>query len=144
MTQAHLRDSLRAASSDIYASGGYSMTVPSVTRITHVLMNEIQICVGKAVCEIHHDQSNDLTIAMIDRYGRAVTASQNDAEYRVELTACFVFSINTTLEGPRGLSREELEELIENNWQWVSIDTDVLLESHWELDSFEERSSPSV
>jgi hypothetical protein len=62
----------------------------------------------------------------------------------VVLTACFVFSIDTTLEGPKGLPREMLEELIEDNWQWVSIDTDVLLESHWELEAFEERSLPSV
>lgn len=46
-------------------------------------------------------------------------AAKNDAEYRVELTACFVFSINTTVDGPTGLSKEGLEELIENNWQWV-------------------------
>jgi hypothetical protein len=55
-----------------------------------------------------------------------------------------VFSINTTLDGPKGLSREMLEDLIENNWQWVSIDTDVLLESHWELEAFVERALPSA
>ena len=69
---------------------------------------------------------------------------KNEAEYRVELTACFVFGINTTVHGPKGLSREKLEELIEENWQWVSINTDVLLESHWELEAFEERSLPCV
>jgi hypothetical protein len=73
-----------------------------------------------------------------------VPAHTNTAEYRVELTACFVFSINTTLDGPTGLTREKLEKLIEDNWQWVSIDTDVLLESHWELDAFEERPRPSA
>jgi hypothetical protein len=119
------------------------MTVPSVTRITHVLMCGIQIPVSHAVCEIRHDQSNDLTICLLDRYGRSVPAPTDEAEYRVELTACFVFSINTTLDGPKGLSREMLEELIEDNWQWVSIDTDVLLESHWALDAFEERPRPS-
>lgn len=56
-----------------------------------------------------------------------------------ELTACFVFSINTTLEGPPGLTRDELEEMIEADWMWISVDTDVLLESHWQLESFEER-----
>jgi hypothetical protein len=94
-------------------------------------MNEIQIEVTQAVCEIHHDQMIDLTIWLLDRYGRGVPAPKNDAEYRVELTACFVFSINTTLDGPKDLSKEMLEDLIESNWQWVSIDTDVLLESHW-------------
>jgi hypothetical protein len=119
------------------------MAVPSVTRITHVLMNEFQIHVTQAVCEIHHDQSNDLTIWVLDRYGRAVQTPPNDAAYRVELSACFMFSINTALNGPKGLSREMLENLIESNWQWLSIDTDVLLESHWELDAFEKRSRAS-
>lgn len=105
-------------------------------------MSGIQIYVRQAVCEIRHDPPIDLTIWLFDRYRRAVPAAKNDAEYRVELTACFVFSINTTLDGPTGLSKEGLEELIENNWQWVSIDTDVLLESHWELDTFEERPRP--
>jgi hypothetical protein len=73
---------------------------------------------------------------------RVVPAPKNDAEYRLELTACFVFSINTTLDGPRGLSKEMLEDLIERNWQWVSIDTDVLLESHWQLEAYEELSVP--
>ena len=107
-------------------------------------MSEIQIHVEQAVCEIRHDQTNDLTIDVLDRYGRAVPELQDEAEYRVELTACFVFSINTTLDGPKGLSREKLEDLIEKNWRWVSIDTDVLLESHWELQAFEERSISGV
>jgi hypothetical protein len=109
-------------------------------RITHALTSEIQIDVGLAVCEIRHDQTNDLTIGSFDRYRRHVPEPDSESEYRVELTACFVFSINTTLDGPKGLSRATLEELIESNWQWVSIDTDVLLESHWELEAFEELS----
>jgi hypothetical protein len=64
------------------------------------------------------------------------------SEYEVELTACFVISINTTLTGPPGLGRDELEELIETDWMWISLDTDVLLESHWELESFEGRAVP--
>lgn len=64
------------------------------------------------------------------------------AEYEVDLTACFVFSIRSTLEGPPGLSRGELETLIEDNWLWVSLDTEVLLESHWQLESVEERRVP--
>ena len=61
------------------------------------------------------------------------------SEYAIELTACFQFSINTTIEGPRGLTKEELEDRIEADWQSISVETDVLLESHWELDDFEER-----
>jgi hypothetical protein len=73
-----------------------------------------------------------------------VSAPKDDAEYRVELTACFVFGITTTLDGPKGLSREMLEDLIESNWQWVSIDTDVLLESHWQLEAFKELLGPGT
>ena len=107
-------------------------------------MSKIQIHVQRPVCEIRHDHSNDLTIGWLDRYRCAVPTPKNEAEYRVELTACFVFSINTTLDGHKGLSRGKLEDLIESNWQWVSIDTDVLLESHWELENFEELSAPGV
>ena len=30
--------------------------------------------------------------------------------------------------------------MIEADWMWISQDTDVLLESSWELESFEERA----
>ena len=60
-------------------------------------------------------------------------------EYEVDLTAWFVFSIRSSVEGARGLSQGEVEELIEANWLWVSLDTEVLLESHWQLESFEEQ-----
>jgi hypothetical protein len=71
-----------------------------------------------------------------------VSTPKGRAEYEVELTACFEFSIRSTLEGPRGLSRDQVEELIDTNWVWVSLDTDVLLESHWQLESFEENAVP--
>jgi hypothetical protein len=74
-----------------------------------------------------------------DRYVPAVSEGEGQSEYAVELTACFQFSINTTIEGPPGLTKEELENRIEADWQWISVETDVLLESHWELDGFEER-----
>lgn len=64
------------------------------------------------------------------------------SEYIIELTACFTFSITTTLEGPRGLGRDEIEDRIEADWTWISLDTDVLLESSWELESIEERELP--
>jgi hypothetical protein len=92
-----------------------------------------------AVCEIRHVEPNDLTIGLVDRYGRFVS-TQSRSEYDVELRACFVFSIRSTLEGPRGLARDEIEALIEANWLWVSIDTEVLLESHWQLEAVEERA----
>ena len=53
-----------------------------------------------------------------------------------------MFSIRTTLEGPAGLGRDAIEEMIEADWMWISLDTDVLLESHWEIESVEERRLP--
>ena len=103
-----------------------------------------QILSEDIVCEIRHDQRNDLTIRMLDRYGRAVSTGPGRAEYKIDLTACFVFSVRSTLDGPRGLSRDEIEALIEANWLWVSLDTEVLLESHWQLDAVEERRVPDA
>ncbi len=94
------------------------------------------------VCEIRHDRANDLTIDLLDRYGRAVSTREGRAEYVVDLTACFTFSIRSSLEGPPDLSRDEIEALIEANWLWVSLDTEVLLESHWQLESVDERVVP--
>ena len=54
-----------------------------------------------------------------------------------------MFSIHTTLEGPAGLGQDAIEEMIEADWLWISLDTDVLLESHWQLESFEESAVPS-
>ena len=71
-----------------------------------------------------------------------MSTREDRAEYEVDLTACFVFSIRSTLEGPRRLSRAEIETLIEDNWLWVSLDTEVLLESHWQLESVKERMVP--
>lgn len=68
-----------------------------------------------------------------------MSTREGQAEYEVELTAYFLFSIRSTLEGPRGLTRDEIEQLIETNWLWVSLDTEVLLESHWQLESVAER-----
>jgi hypothetical protein len=68
-----------------------------------------------------------------------VSKGEAPAEYVVELTAYFTFSIRTTLEGPSGLRRAEIEDMIEADWMWISLDTDVLLESSWEIESIEER-----
>jgi hypothetical protein len=58
--------------------------------------------------------------------------------FRVELIADFTFVINEMIEAPANVSRAELEEVIERNWWWMSGSTDVLLESSWQLESFEE------
>jgi hypothetical protein len=76
---------------------------------------------------------------LLDRYVPcAVSTGRDHSDYRVELTACLEFSIGTTLEAAAGLTKEEIEDRIEADWMWISIDTDVLLESHWQLESFEE------
>lgn len=61
------------------------------------------------------------------------------AEYKFELVAQFTVTIGDAIEGPPGLSRLQVEELIEQNWWWISGSTEVLLQSSWELESFEER-----
>ena len=68
--------------------------------------------------------------------------NEKRSEYIIELTACFTFSITTTLEGPPSLGAGEIEDMIETDWMWISLDTDVLLESSWELESVEERQLP--
>jgi hypothetical protein len=60
------------------------------------------------------------------------------SDYRVELKACFTFTIEETVSGPAGLTQVELEEIIDQEWWWLSGSTDVLLESSWELEGFEE------
>jgi hypothetical protein len=61
-------------------------------------------------------------------------------EYDIELTGTFVQTISGTLEGPPGLSRDGVDALIERNWAELSANTDVLLESSWEIERFTERS----
>jgi hypothetical protein len=58
--------------------------------------------------------------------------------FRVELIADFTFVISEMIEAPANVSRPELEDLIERNWWWISGSTDVLLESSWQLEGFEE------
>jgi hypothetical protein len=89
--------------------------------------------------EDHPDRSTRSDDHRDDRYVPAVSESEGRSKYAIELTACFQFSINTTIEGPRGLTKEELEDRIEADWQSISVETDVLLESHWELEGFEQR-----
>jgi hypothetical protein len=60
------------------------------------------------------------------------------SSYRVELIGEFSFIINETVHAAPGATRQQLEETIEDNWWWISGSTDVLLESSWELENFEE------
>jgi hypothetical protein len=65
-------------------------------------------------------------------------SEESRSSYRVSLIACFEMTIDETLEGAAGLTREDLEELIRQNWWWLSGSTKVLLESSWVLEDFEE------
>ena len=114
------------------------MTVPSVMRITQMLMSPLERSAKSAVCEIHHTRIPGSDDSWADRYGRNVRGKETRFEYIIDLTACFTFSITTTLEGPPGLGRDEIEERIEAEWMWISLDTDVLLESSWEIESIKE------
>jgi hypothetical protein len=60
-------------------------------------------------------------------------ATSGESVYELQLEACFLFTIETSLSGPPGLTQSQLEDLIEKQWWWISADTDVLLESHWNL-----------
>jgi hypothetical protein len=59
-------------------------------------------------------------------------------EYRIELSATFVMDIYSSVLGPPGLDRADIEELIERDWASISADKNILQESQWELISFEE------
>ena len=61
--------------------------------------------------------------------------------YQVELVGTFVQSINGLVYGPPGLDWEGIQELVEREWADLSAETDVLLESSWELEGF--RQIPS-
>jgi hypothetical protein len=76
----------------------------------------------------------------MDRYG-ARMPDPGEVEYAVELEATFDVTIFSTVIGPRGLSRQGVEELVERNWTWVSADKNVLQESSWSLTEFQERAS---
>ena len=63
--------------------------------------------------------------------------SAHPSRYRVTLTAEFTFSIDEVIETPAGATQAQIEEIIDRNWGWISGSTDVLLESRWELESYE-------
>jgi hypothetical protein len=71
-----------------------------------------------------------------DRYGRLVAIEE--VEYRVELFAQFDVNIFSSVSGPPGLDRKALEELVEQDWVWISADKNVLQESSWQLIRFEQ------
>jgi hypothetical protein len=61
-------------------------------------------------------------------------------EYEVELVGTFVQSISGSVQGAPGLNRDQIEELVDRNWAILSIGTEVLLESDWELEAYRELS----
>jgi hypothetical protein len=61
-----------------------------------------------------------------------------DVTYDVELTGTFVQLINGQVFGPPGLSREDVEVLVERDWAELSAESHVLLESSWELEDYRE------
>lgn len=107
-----------------------------------MLMPPLERSAASAVCEIHHTRILGSDDRWADRYRHEVPENETRSEYAIELTACFTFSITTTLEGPPGLGKNELQEMIEADWMWISLDTDVLLESSWEFESIQERELP--
>ena len=67
-----------------------------------------------------------------------------DVTYNVELTGTFVQLINGQVCGPPGLSRQDIEVLVERDWADLSAESHVLLESSWELEGFREgRAGPA-
>ena len=64
-----------------------------------------------------------------------------EIEYEVEIVGTFLHSIRSLIKGPAGLSRRQIEDLIEQEWANLSMDTQVLLESSWELVSFRRAGS---
>jgi hypothetical protein len=76
---------------------------------------------------------------------KAISVSQEPptvhlVEYEVELVGTFVQSIHGSVMGAPGLTRGKIEELVERDWAMLSIGTEVLLESAWELESYRELS----
>lgn len=68
----------------------------------------------------------------------ATSHSVGLVDYELELVGTFVQSIRGSVQGPSGLGREQIEELVDRDWSTLSIGTEVLLESSWELESFTE------
>ena len=44
--------------------------------------------------------------------------------------------IYSTVWGPPGLDRQDIEEIIERDWALISADKNILQESSWQLTSF--------
>jgi hypothetical protein len=76
--------------------------------------------------------------------GRGRRLQYQLVDYDIELEATFIQTVHTTLAARPGLTREELEEIIDDNWSWISAETEVLLESHWELERYSQvRRAPA-
>jgi hypothetical protein len=102
---------------------------------------------GRSVNELHETrwtisasfgpEDDEISVAHVAKICDRLEADPlEDVEYEVRLTGTFVQTINGRVEGPPGLSRVGVEELIELNWAELSMNTDVLLESSWQLDDY--------
>ena len=77
----------------------------------------------------------DLTIPeTIDTF--RFVSNEGLVEYRIEVAARFNLDIYSTVWGPRGLDRQDIEEIVEREWAWISADKNILQESSWHLTSF--------
>ena len=63
-------------------------------------------------------------------------SSEGSVEYRIEVAARFDMDIYSTVWGPPGLDRQDIEEIIERDWALISADKNILQESSWQLTSF--------
>ena len=63
-------------------------------------------------------------------------------EYRIEIAATFDLDIFSSVWGPPGLDRSEIEEIIERDWAWISADKNILQESQWELIRYDATEHP--
>ena len=104
---------------------------------------------GRSMNELHETrwtiaasfgpEDDEVSVAHLAKIcDRLETESTKCVEYEVELTGTFVQTISGTVSGPPGLSRSRVESLVEENWAELSANTDVLLDSSWELDDFRE------
>jgi hypothetical protein len=74
--------------------------------------------------------------------GPSRVTSPPRAQYQIELTGTFVQGISSTIVAQPGLSRVDIEELVERNWAELSAESHVLLESSWQLERYEELPLP--
>lgn len=93
-------------------------------------------CVGASFLE--RDEPSD-SVALRAKVVAAVgPVLRSVVQYEVHLVGTFVQSVRGQLSGAPGLSRAELELLVDRHWGDLSANTEVLLESTWELEGYRE------